>query len=169
VSTGPSPFYNRPADCNQSKEENNSLIMGISEEQIKQLLSLLDNKNEASSSQAHAATKPGLSKKISRSWIIDSGATDHISSSLKSLFKTDNNCSLPPVVLPSGEKAEIIAKGSLPLNSVYYLKNVLCVPTFKVDLMSVSRLTKGLNCSITFFPLFVYFAGSGYEEDDWFG
>jgi len=133
-------------------EENNSSIMGISEEQIKQLLSLLDIKNEASSSQAHTAAKPGLSKNISRSWIIDSGATDHITSSLKSLFKTDIACSLPPVVLPSGKKAEIIAKGSLPLNSVYYLKNVLCVPTFKVDLMSVSRLTKGLNCSITFFP-----------------
>ena len=27
-----------------------------------------------------------------------------------------------------------------------------CVPTFKVDLMSVSRLTRNLNCSITFFP-----------------
>ena len=28
---------------------------------------------------------------------------------------------------------------------------MLCVPTFKVDLISVSRLTRGLNYSITFF------------------
>jgi len=55
-------------------------------------------------------------------------------------------------MLHSGDKANIVAKGSLPLNSVYHLHNVLCVPTFKVDLISISRLTRGLNCSITFFP-----------------
>ena len=63
----------------------------------------------------------------------------------------DKDISLPPILLPSGEKANIVAKGSLPLNSIYYLHDVLCVPTFKVDLMSVSRLTRGLNCSVTFF------------------
>ncbi len=26
------------------------------------------------------------------------------------------------------------------------------MPTFKVDLMSVSRLTRGMNCSVTYFP-----------------
>jgi hypothetical protein len=122
---------------------------------LKQLLSLLNDKGAESSSQAHAATtvtKPGLPKIASRSWIIDSGATDHISSSSQSFFQRDNNCSLPPVLLPSGETANIVAKGSLPLNSTYYLHDVLCVPTFKVDLMSVSRLTRGLNCSVTFFP-----------------
>ena len=55
-------------------------------------------------------------------------------------------------MLPSRDKVNIVVKGSLPLNSVYYLHNVLCVPTFKVDLISVSRLTRGLNCSITFSP-----------------
>ena len=64
----------------------------------------------------------------------------------------DKNISLPPVLLPSGEKANIITKGSLLLNSVYYLRDVLCVPTFKVNLMSVSRLTRDLNCSMIFFP-----------------
>ena len=64
----------------------------------------------------------------------------------------DKNISLPPVLLPSGEKANIVAKGSLLLNSVYYLRDVLCVPTFKVNLMSVSQLTRDLNCSMTFFP-----------------
>ncbi|KAI9165452.1 hypothetical protein LWI28_014477 [Acer negundo] len=127
-------------------------IVGISQVQMKQLLSLIDNKGEGSNSQANAIIKPGLSTVTSRNWIIDSGATDHISSSSKLFFRKNNKCSLPPVLLPSGEKANIVAKGSLPLNSVYYLHDVLCVPTFKVDLMSVSRLTRALNCSITFFP-----------------
>ncbi|KAK0607454.1 hypothetical protein LWI29_015338 [Acer saccharum] len=135
-----------------TSKENSNQVVGISEAQLRQLLSLLDNKDEGSGSHANAVTKPGLSKITSHNWIIDSGATDHISTSSKLFFRTDKNCSLPPVLLPSGEKANIVARGSLPLNSVYYLNNVLCVPTFKVDLMSVSRLTRGLNCSITFFP-----------------
>jgi transposase InsO family protein len=126
--------------------------VSLSETQLKQLLSLLNNHTEdSSSSKANAVTKPGLSKLNSHNWIIDSGATDHITSSSKLLYKNEN-CSLPPVLLPSGDKANIIAKGSLPLNSVYYLHDVLSVPTFQVDLMSVSRLTRSLNCSVTFSP-----------------
>ena len=69
-------------------------------------------------------TKLGLSKIASRNWIIDNGATDHITSSSKLLHK-DKNCLLTPVLLPSGEKTNIVAKGSLPLNSIYYLHDVL--------------------------------------------
>jgi len=133
-------------------KENGKSVFGISETQLKQLLSLLNDKGAESSSQAHVVTKPGLPKIASRSWIIDSGATYHISSSSQSFFQRDNNCSLPPVLLPSGETTNIVTKGSLPLNSTYYLHDMLCVPTFKVNLMSVSRLTRGLNCSVTFFP-----------------
>lgn len=93
-------------------------MVSLSETQLKQLLSLLNNHNDSSSSKANAVTKPGLSKLNSHNWIIDSGATDHITSSSKLLYK-NKNCSLPPVLLPSGDKANIIAKGSLPLNSVY--------------------------------------------------
>ena len=129
------------------------MVTGISEAQLQQLLSLLNNKDEGTSSQENIAVeKPGLSKISSPHWIIDSGATDHISSSPKLFLHEDKNISLPPVLLPSGEKANIVAKGYLPLNSVYYLRDVLFVPTFKVNLMSVSRLTRDLNCSMTFFP-----------------
>ena len=62
----------------------------------------------------------------------------------------------------------IVTKGSLPLNFIYYLHDVLYVPTFKVDLISVSRLTRGLSCSVMFFPYLCFFVGSSYEEDDWF-
>ncbi|KAK0577292.1 hypothetical protein LWI29_030858 [Acer saccharum] len=149
--TGPRGFSNKPRPTvNNVAESSSSQVVGISEDQLRQLLTLV-GKNDDSISQANAVTKPGLSKIASRNWIIDSRATDHISSSSK-LFCKQNSCSLPPVLLPSGDKANIMATGSLPLNFVYYLHNVLCVPTFKVDLLSVSRLTRGLNCSITFFP-----------------
>ncbi|KAI9164703.1 hypothetical protein LWI28_000498 [Acer negundo] len=145
----PAPAANHVSEA-FSKVDGNHTV-GISKAQLQQLLSLLDNKNEGSSSQANAVTKPSLSKITSRSRIIDSGVTDHIASSSELFFHRDKKCLLPPVLLPSGEKANIIAKGSLPSNSVYYLRDVLCVPTFKVDLMLVSRLMRGLNCAITFF------------------
>ncbi|KAJ0048425.1 hypothetical protein Pint_16889 [Pistacia integerrima] len=54
--------------------------------------------------------------------------------------------------MPSGEQAPITSIGNLPLNSAVTLKNVLGLPSFKVDLISVSLVTRDLNCSVTFFP-----------------
>ncbi|KAI9156292.1 hypothetical protein LWI28_003934 [Acer negundo] len=55
-----------------SKEEGNRVV-GISEAQLKQLLSLVDNKNEGSSSQAHVDTKPGFSKDLATKKMIGLG------------------------------------------------------------------------------------------------
>ena len=54
--------------------------------------------------------------------------------------------------MPHGEQDPITSIGNLPLSSTITLKNVLGVPSFKVDLMSVIRITKYLHCSVTFFP-----------------
>ena len=62
---------------------------------------LITEMKEGSNSKANAVTKPGLSKVASHNWIIDSGATDHITSSSKLLHK-NKNCPLPPILLPSG-------------------------------------------------------------------
>ena len=136
-----------------NKDDGKSVVTGISEAQLQQLLSLLNDKDEGTSSQENiAVAKPGLSKISSPHWIIDSSATDHISSSPKLFLHEDKNISLSPVLLLGGEKANIVAKGSLLLNSIYYLRDVLCVPTFKVNLMLVSRLTRDMNSSMTFSP-----------------
>ena len=73
-------------------KENGKSVVGISETQLKQLLSLVNEKGVEFNSQAHAVTKPGLPKIASRSWIIDSGARYHISSSSQSFFQRDKNC-----------------------------------------------------------------------------
>ncbi|RVW60262.1 hypothetical protein CK203_097081 [Vitis vinifera] len=74
--------------------------------------------------------------------IIDSGATDHITSSPTLLVNSSKNTLLPPVAMPSGEQAPITSIGNLPLNSAATLKNVLGVPSFK-DL--TTRTTIGLG------------------------
>jgi len=70
--------------------------------------------------------------------ILDSGAIDHITSSPNLLVNSCQNSVLPPVTMPSGEQAPITSTGTLPLNSVISLKNVLGVSSFKVNLMSIS-------------------------------
>lgn len=66
--------------------------------------------------------------------------------------------------MPSGEQAPIISIETLPLNSIISLQNMLGVPSFKVDLMSKSQITKSLNCSLTYFSLLVYFTRLDNED-----
>ncbi|KAM1681408.1 hypothetical protein ACFX2K_038957 [Malus domestica] len=137
-----------------SIQEMQSVMSGLSDSQFQQILSIMNGKDVSATPQANATTlTKGLSKNHSHlhRWIIDSGATDHITSSPKLLTNGVKNDNMLPVLLPSGEQAPIALTGDLSLNSTFLLRDVLCVPTFNVDLMSVSRITGGLNCSVTFF------------------
>ncbi|CAL9003908.1 unnamed protein product [Prunus brigantina] len=87
------------------------------------------------------------------SWIIDSGATDHISSSPK-LIPKKTTLSNSSVNMPNGSQAHISCLGSVQITPHLKLEDVLCVPGFRVNLMSVSKLTRHLHCLISFFPTF---------------
>ena len=130
---------------------------GLFDLQLQQILSLIQGKGttQLANPKANAATaSSGLSQALLRlhQLVIDSGAIDHITSSPTLLVNRRKNTLLPPVAMPSGEHAPITSIGNLPLSSTITLKNVLGVPSFKVDLMSVSRITRDLHCSVTFFP-----------------
>ena len=58
------------------------------------------------------------------------------------------------VSLPNGSHAKITRIRSTHLSNNLYVKDVLRVPSFHVNLLSVSQLTSALNCSIHFFPTF---------------
>ncbi|OIT26387.1 hypothetical protein A4A49_38845 [Nicotiana attenuata] len=58
------------------------------------------------------------------------------------------------VQLPKGEAAAITQIGNCQLTGGDLLENVLCVPEFKFNLLSVSKLTKSLNYYDTLFPVF---------------
>ena len=87
--------------------------------------------------------------------ILDSGASDHISGN-KDLFSSLTTTStLPTVTLANG--SQTMAKGiglahplpSLPLTSVLY------TPECPFNLISISKITRTLNCSIIFSDKFV--------------
>ena len=83
-------------------------------------------------------------------WIIDSGASDHMCAH-KSLF---SNLTLLPksinVSLPTGHNIFITHVGSVPITHDIILHNVLYVPDFKLNLLSVPRLAAQLQCTISF-------------------
>ena len=114
----------------------------LTAEQCLQIMTLVKSKRVSSSS---------LLPVTPHRWIIDSGATHHITSFSKLLMNIDENPSLAPVSLPSGAKAKISMTGSVRIND-FELNNVLCVPSFRVDLMSVSKTIDDLHYSVTFFP-----------------
>ena len=83
-------------------------------------------------------------------WILDFGASDHIFGN-KHLFSSITTTSaLPTVTLANG--SQTMAKGislphplpSLPLHSILY------APECPFNLISISKITRTLNCSITF-------------------
>lgn len=81
-------------------------------------------------------------------WIVDTGATDHIT-----LFPhlLQNVTEFHSVLhLPNGATAEVTQMGSVMLSTDIILQNVLCVPSFAYNLLSVSKLLKDVKCVATF-------------------
>ncbi|RVW69976.1 Retrovirus-related Pol polyprotein from transposon TNT 1-94 [Vitis vinifera] len=88
-------------------------------------------------------------------WILDSGASDHLSGN-KDLFSSITTTSvLPTVTLANG--FQTMAKGiglALPLPSLP-LTSILYTPECPFNLISISKIIRTLNCSITFSDKFV--------------
>ena len=84
------------------------------------------------------------------SWIIDSGATSHVCSDL-SLFCETVSVSGVNVSLPNDTRVEITHTGTVPISHALILHDVLHVPSFKFNLISVSSLLKRNHCSAHFY------------------
>jgi len=83
-------------------------------------------------------------------WIIDSGASNHITFNKNSLT---NIKTLPyPILisLPNGYKVKVIEFGDVSITPDIILHEVLYVPSFKYNLVSVHSLTTSLKCTVLF-------------------
>jgi len=87
-------------------------------------------------------------------WIIDSGATHHITycenllSDCRKLLESSSN----KVQVPTRSKIHVEHVGNAVILENCRLKNVLHVPDFRFNLLSVSKLTKDLKCMVSFYP-----------------
>jgi hypothetical protein len=142
----------------------------ITQEQFDQLMHLLQSSNinqssassshQVNSSQSfdHSSNDRGGSVSISSSfccnitqgsWILDSGASDHICGSLY-WFDSYNQITPIAIKLPTGHVSFATISGTIKFSNTLTLHNVLYVSNFTLNLISVSKMCKTLGCTISF-------------------
>lgn len=102
-----------------------------------------------------------------RSWVLDSGASDHVVGD-PSLISNLSPPKIPHnITVANGSKAQVTGIGQAsPLPSLS-LNYVLFVPGSPFNLISISKLTQSLNCFYNiFFRLFPY-TRPKYGKDNW--
>ncbi|KAL5849958.1 hypothetical protein ACOSQ4_007971 [Xanthoceras sorbifolium] len=133
--------------------------MQLSKEQLNQLLKLIKNSPNTSSNPSGYLAQTGnastgfIGQFTFAPWIIDSGASNHMTSA-SSLFKTYSPCPGNQKVRIADENLSSIAgKGSIQISNNIVLNSVLHVPNLSCNLLSVSKLSQDSNCSIIFSPI----------------
>ena len=87
---------------------------------------------------------------FTKHWIVDSGATHHVCFD-STCFSSFNNTPNPnKVTLPDGTTVHIAKTGTVIINSEITLTNVLYVPQFRFNLISVSALLNSCCTNVLF-------------------
>jgi len=113
-------------------------VNGLTELQLQQILFVIQDNGTSRSTTPKTNNVNHSSSLSSPKLTIDSGAADHIISSISLFVNSKENPSLPLVLMPNGDQAPILFTESLNLSPIVNLKNVLEVPSCRVDLMFVS-------------------------------
>ncbi|KAJ9553297.1 hypothetical protein OSB04_017342 [Centaurea solstitialis] len=115
-------------------ENLNSVIKGLSSAQCQQLLSVLSGQ---------------IAFIYPNSWILDSGASKHICRDLKR-FANSRSVSNFSVILPIKESVRVNLIGDVFISGNLLLHDVLYVPQFHVNLISVSSLNSNGKSTVEF-------------------
>ena len=128
----------------------------------------------ASSSFTHSGNfvRSGNSKSMSTfmshsilSWIINSGASDHMTGKSNLFPSYTPYIGLDKVKIVAGTFSSISSKCLVHIKPFLSLSSILHVPSFAANLLSISRITHYSNCSTIFFLSYCVL-GSSNEDDD---
>ena len=86
------------------------------------------------------------------SWIIDSGATDHMTSKSQLFHTYTPSPSNKKIAVANRSLATVAGFGDIYITPTLILKNVLHVPKLSANLVSIQKLTHDLKCYAIFFP-----------------
>ncbi|XP_078429368.1 uncharacterized protein LOC144701428 [Wolffia australiana] len=134
-------------------------LLTISREEFARMLAPRASTDTSSTSGSHtshlASTSTSGTALLASSlgpWIIDSGASAHMSGTSSLLSQIASLPHPEMVTIADGRVCPVRGKGrSLPTPSLP-LSDVLYVPNFPVNLLSISAITKSMFCSVSFFP-----------------
>lgn len=91
------------------------------------------------------------------SWIIDSGAIDHMTHA-SNQSDTYTPCqSSRKITVTNGTTTTVAGIGDIYITPSLVLKNVLHISKLSTDLVSIQKLTRDLNCHVTFYPSYCEF------------
>ena len=120
----------------------------------------------------HVANFAGKATSLSNSeieWVLDSGASDHMTCHKNVITPQTTTSFFSPIKIPDGSFVPAKSCGDVLINPLVTLKNVLYIPSFTCNLISISKLTQALNCVAHFFSLLLCITGLTHEEADWNG
>ncbi|KAJ1401903.1 Retrotransposon gag domain [Sesbania bispinosa] len=127
--------------CANISSNRNATISILTPEVIQRLLSLVE--------PAKSCTETLSSKEPPFKWLIDSGASHHMTRSLDVMSKLETIVP-SPVGLPNGVQTTALKRGSVVLGLSFVLEDVLYVPNLSCNLIYVTQLIHSKNCHVTF-------------------
>ena len=116
---------------------------GLSNDQWSALMNILNSHKPTSS------TEKLTGKQVKNSWLLDTGASNHMTGDINLLTKLID-VSPCPVGLPDGRNTIADKEGTVNFGKGLALNNVLYVPNLACNLISVSQLIHDSNCVVTF-------------------
>lgn len=122
------------------------------------MLLMMNQKGSHNSPEDHMISMAGMAYsfhttsqvEMSHLWIIDTGASHHMCCHLESLTNIKSLQEPFLVALPNKHIISVVKTGDVVLSPSITLKNVLFIPEFNCNLLSVSQLTQHNNCVVTF-------------------
>jgi len=104
-----------------------------------------------------------------QTWILDSGATQHMCFDSKIFLELRTLESPIFVDLPNSYKVKVTQYGSISLHPKLILKDVLFIPCFEYNLISVYKLCKQLSCLLIFSSFGCFLQGPSMKRPLEFG
>ncbi|XP_031101896.1 uncharacterized protein LOC116005799 [Ipomoea triloba] len=149
---GAAPMMNNLTDFEVTNDQFQKLMLAVqsqmgqtSQTQSRQLpnsaaaISLIPKFGEDHSEGKFSAPHVNFISLCNSTWILDSGATDHIACSIES-FVDYHTVEGDEVSLPTGERVAVKHKGNIRLGNNLWLKDVMHIPSFHFNIVLVSRL-----------------------------
>ncbi|KAK3007336.1 hypothetical protein RJ639_016752 [Escallonia herrerae] len=105
---------------------------------------------------ATANTTRALDNPGNISWIIDSGATDHMTFDAHDFIETSQQKRIC-IANANGVTYPVTGAGKVALSPSFTLSNTLLVPSLSNKLLSIGQVTEELNCCALMYPKFCLF------------
>lgn len=141
-----------------SSEASDQQNIVLSLQQLQQLLSMMpgncekDSNDDEADSPFNVMIDSEEGGTDNKRWIVDSGASDHMTASLNNLL---NVRKAPPnfsIKLPTRASTLITHIGDIRLENGLKMMNVIHIPDFNHNLLSIHKLAKDNNFDIMFYP-----------------